>query len=125
MATGRSSTPAVDHHRRPLRNRMSSLAPWLCLFCLTVPGPPYPQIPTLAGGIRYTHELLNRNTHLLRLSAEYLPFDSEDSGLRRMSAFAQDFASKTCPGRYELDQRRTPPVAVRHPLGQNFVFRCR
>ena len=59
---------------------MSSIAQLLCVFCISLSGPPYPQLSRDAAGLRYTHEVLGRNTHLLRLSLDYFPFHSDHSG---------------------------------------------
>ena len=49
---------------------MSSLAQLVCLFCLSVPSLPYPQVSREAGDVRYTYEVLGRGKYLLRLSTD-------------------------------------------------------
>src|SRR6266436_4119615 len=104
---------------------MSSLAQFLCVFCISLSDPPHPQLSHQWAGIRYTHEILGRNVHLLRLSTEYLPFDSNSSAEQRMSEFASYFASTTCPRRFVFENHRSPLPPVRPTLAKNFVFHCR
>jgi hypothetical protein len=103
---------------------MSSLAQLMCLFCLSVPSLPYPQVSKETGDIRYTYEMLGRDKVLLRLSTESWFFLAERDQTDRLYAFADAFARSTCPADYRFVERRRlmPPI---HPvLSQNFVFRC-
>jgi hypothetical protein len=103
---------------------MSSLAQLVCLFCLSVPSLPYPQVSREAGDIRYTYEMLGRDKVLLRLSTESSFLFAERDRVDRLYAFADAFARNACPADYRfLEQRRVmPPI---HPaLSRNFVFRC-
>jgi len=103
---------------------MSSLAPLLCLFCLSVPSLPYPQVSREAGDIRYTYEILSHGKYLLRLSTESWFFVPDKDRTHHLYAFADAFARRTCPGDYRFIERPRllPPI---HPvLSHNFVFRC-
>jgi hypothetical protein len=104
---------------------MSSIAPIFCVFCISLSGPPHPQLSREAPGIRYTHEMIGRGTHLLRLSTEHFLFDSDRAAQQHMSDFASYFAANTCPGRFSFESRRGALPPVRPILAQNFVFRCR
>ncbi|MFL4970953.1 MAG: hypothetical protein ACJ8FK_20350 [Xanthobacteraceae bacterium] len=104
---------------------MSSIAQILCIFCISLSGAPYPQLSHGAGGIRYTHEVLGRGTHLLRLSTDYFPFHSDRAALQHMHAFAASFAANTCPGRFLVQYRRSALPPASPLMAENFVFRCR
>jgi len=104
---------------------MSSIAQILCVFCMSLSGPPYPQMSGEAGGIRYIHQVLGPNTHLLRLSTGYFPFHSDQAALQYMYGFASSFAANTCPRDFFFDSRRSALPPVRPLLAENFVFRCR
>lgn len=104
---------------------MSSIAQILCVFCISLTGPPYPQLSREVWDIRYTHEVLSHRTHVLRLSTDYWLFDKERSADKRMSAFATTFASKTCPRRFAFEHRRTALPPARPGLAKTFIFRCR
>ena len=104
---------------------MSSIAQILCVFCLSLSAPPYPQLSGEAGGIRYTHQALGRNTHLLRLSIDYFPFHSDRAALQYMHGFASSFAANTCPGDFFFETRRSALPRISPLMAENFVFRCR
>jgi hypothetical protein len=104
---------------------MSSLAQLLCVFCISLSGPPYPQLSRDAAGIRYTHELLGRNTHLLRLSLDYYPFHSDPIAWQSMHAFASRFAANTCPRDFAFYRRPSALPPASPLMAENFVFRCR
>ena len=104
---------------------MSSIAQLVCLFAICLSGPPYPQLSRDAAGIRYTHEVLGRNTHLLRLSVDYFPFHSDRIALQSMHAFASRFAASTCPGDFAFNYRRSAFAPASPLMAENFVFRCR
>ncbi len=103
---------------------MSSLAPLVCLFCLSAPSLPYPQVSREAGGIRYTYEALSHGKYLLRLSTESSFLFPDHDRTNHLYGFADAFARHTCPGDYRFIERPSlmPPI---HPvLSRNFVFRC-
>jgi hypothetical protein len=103
---------------------MSSLAQLVCLFCLSVPSLPYPQVSREAGDVRYTYEVLGRGKYLLRLSTESAFLFPDHDRVDHLSVFADAFARHTCPGDYRFIERPRlmPPI---HPvLSRNFVFRC-
>ena len=104
---------------------MSPIAQILCIFCISLSGAPYPQLSRDAGGIRYTHEVLGRNTHLLRLSTDYFPFHSDRAVLQYMHAFASSFAASTCPRDFAFQYRRSALPPASPLMAENFVFRCR
>lgn len=98
---------------------MSWLAQLVC-FCTSVAYAPVPQMSKEVWDIRYTYEALSHGRHLLRLSTTDLLLDADRSRRHRLAAFAQDFASRTCAGRFVfIDGDRLTSYA-----GQ-FVFRCR
>ena len=104
---------------------MSPIAQILCL-CASVAGAPYPQVSNQAGDIRYTHESLSHQRHLLRLSTTDFILDSTQSRMHRLHAFAEDFAARTCPNGFRLadgDRPSWPKIHTRY--AQQFVFRCR
>jgi hypothetical protein len=110
VAGGRSAVPGVD---------MSPIAQLLC-FCTSIAFAPLPQVSQEAWDIRYTHEALGRGRHLLRLSTTDFILDSDPGRRNRLSAFAHDFATRTCPGRFVfLSEDHLTTYA-----GQ-FVFQCR
>jgi hypothetical protein len=104
---------------------MSSIAQLLCIFCISLSGPPYPQLSREAAGIRYTHEILGRNTHLLRLSLDYHPFHSDRIAWQSIHAFASQFAANTCPRDFAVQYRRSAFAPASPLMAENFVFRCR
>ena len=98
---------------------MSPLAQILCL-CTSVAFAPQPQISRQVGDVWYTHEILGHGKHLLRLSTTDLLLDSDQARRHRLTAFAKDFAHRTCPGRFVfVDGERLTSYA------RQFVFRCR
>jgi hypothetical protein len=104
---------------------MSPIAQILCL-CASVAGGPYPQVSSQAGEIRYTHESLSHQRHLLRLSTTDFILDSTEARMRRLHAFAENFAAQTCPKGFRLadgDRPSWPKIHTRY--AQQFVFRCR
>jgi hypothetical protein len=104
---------------------MFPLAQILCL-CLSVAGAPSPQVSRPAGGIWYTHEILNRDDHLLRISTTTSILDSNENRQSRMAAFAEQFARETCANRFRLaDSDRPRWPRIRPVYAKQFVFRCR
>ena len=104
---------------------MSPIAQILCL-CLSVAGAPYPQVSKQVGDIRYTHESLTHQRHLLRLSTTDFILDSTPFRLQRLHAFAESFAAQTCPKGFTLtdgDRPSWPRIHTRY--ARQFVFRCR
>ena len=104
---------------------MFPIAQVVCLVCISLVGSPYPDLSSKARSVRFTYELLGRNTHLLRLSTEYFFFDTDYSTERRMAAFAADFATRTCPRDFVFEERRSALPPVSPVLAKNFVFHCR
>jgi hypothetical protein len=104
---------------------MSPIAQILCM-CLSVAGAPYPQVSNQAGDIRYTHESLSHQRHLLRLSTTDFILDSTQSRMDRLQAFAERFAAQTCPRGFTRaggDNPAWPRIHTRY--ARQFVFRCR
>ena len=99
---------------------MSPVAAYFCLFCLSVPSAPYPQVARRDGGIAYTHELLTHGRHLLRLSTTDLILDSDHLRKHRIVAFAKDYATRTCGGAYSLVEEERLTTYT----GQ-VIFKCR
>jgi len=97
---------------------MTPLAVFLCLFCSTIEAPA-PDMAHAAGDIWYRHETLSGRKHLLRLSTTDLILDTNGWRKKRIAAFAEDFAAKTCDGRYKMmgGDRVTTYAA-------NVMFRC-
>src|SRR5438445_11341651 len=103
---------------------MPSLVELLCFLCISVTSLPYPQTSRELGDIRFTHEILSRGQHLLRLSsASAFVFSNQDQ-LNYMFAFADDFARHTCPGDFRFIERRRLMPVIHPALSYNFVFRC-
>jgi hypothetical protein len=97
----------------------------LC-FCLSAAALPYPQTAIRSGDIWYTHEIVGQQRHLLRLSTTDLIVDWNDLRVHRLHAFAEDFAGRTCPGRYVLkDTERKPWPKIHTQYGMQFMFQCR
>src|SRR5262245_48034258 len=103
---------------------MLSLAQLVCLFCLSVPSLPYPQVSREAGDIRYTYEILSRGKYLLRLSTESSFLFPDRDRINHLYAFADAFARHTCPGDYRFIERPGLMPPIRPMLSHNFVFRC-
>jgi hypothetical protein len=104
---------------------MSIVEQILCL-CLSAASLPAPQVAARTADIWYTHEVLSGHRHLLRLSTTDFIVDSEGSRLRRLQAFAEQFAGQTCPGPFTLkdtERARWPKVSAHY--GKDFVFQCR
>jgi hypothetical protein len=94
-------------------------------FCVAVAGGPYPQVAHQSGDIWYTHELLGRGTHLLRLSTTDLILDSDYDREGRLATFAQQFADQTCRGRYKLNNaERVSWPKIRPVYAKQYVFHC-
>jgi hypothetical protein len=74
---------------------MSSLVQLLCL-CTSIAYAPVPQTARAYGDIWYTHEVLSRGKHLLRLSTTDQLLDDERARSARLKTFAKDFAVRTC-----------------------------
>lgn len=99
---------------------MFPLAQIVCLFCLSAPSSPGPQVPQRDWDIVFRHEVLSRGKHLLRLSTTDLLLDTDGFREHRMLAFARDYAHRTCNGRYSLiEGERLTTYA-----GQ-IIFKCR
>jgi len=101
---------------------MSTLVQLFCFLCMSLPAVPYPQTSWEVGNIRFTHELLSRGQHLLRLSTQ-VGFGSLDR-TARLAAFADDFARHTCPGDFRFVERPRLMPDIHPVLSHNFVFRC-
>jgi hypothetical protein len=100
----------------------------LCFFCAAVTGP-QPQVSQIVGffgDIRYTHERVGHNLHLLRLSTTDFIIDREQWRQERLAAFAERFANDTCEGRFKLGPADNPswPRITTTTVGKQFVFRC-
>ena len=98
---------------------MSSIAQLLCL-CTSIAYAPVPQIARASGDIWYTHEVLSRGKHLLRLSTTDLLLDGDRERSNRLQAFARNFAIRTCGGRFLFVDADRPTSYA----GQ-IVFVCR
>lgn len=79
---------------------MAPLAALLCMFCSV--GAPAPGMAHEAGDIWYRHEVLSGRKHILRLSTTDLILDAHGWRKQRLKTFAEDFAAKTCDGRYRM-----------------------
>ena len=95
----------------------------LCFYCVTAAAPA-PQMARAYGDIRYTEEPLGRGGRLLRLSTSDFIIDHNDWRQQRLRAFAENYASEACHGRYRLAASREP-IAIRPSYAKQFVFRCR
>ena len=78
------------------------------------------------GDIKYSHETLGNNTHLVTVRVAPGLLETEDSMSQRMFVFANKFAAQTCPQRFEFiadpnRERRTDELTVRV---KPYVFRC-
>ena len=99
---------------------MSPLVQLLCL-CTSIAYAPVPQTARAYGDIWYTHEVLSRGKHLLRLSTTDQLLDDERARSGRLKAFAKDFAMRTCgEGRFLFVDKDRPTSYA----GQA-VFVCR
>lgn len=54
------------------------------------------------GDVRYTHEPLGSNKHLLTVTAAPGLMETEGSIAQRVHIFANRFAAKTCPASFEF-----------------------
>jgi hypothetical protein len=84
---------------------MSPLAQLLCVFCLSTPAVPYPQVSREAADIRYTHEVLGQGKHLLRLSTNSWFLFANHDRIDHLYAFADALARQVCPGDYRFIER--------------------
>jgi hypothetical protein len=98
---------------------MSPLAQLLCL-CTSIAYAPVPQMARAYGDVQYTHEVLSRGKHLLRLSTTDLLLDWDQARATRLKAFAKNFAVRTCGGRFLIVDADRPTSYA----GQ-VVFVCR
>jgi hypothetical protein len=103
---------------------VSNLWEVLCVVCISVGSPPYPQMSRSAGDIRYTHERLTDGQHLLRLSTTDLILDSQDWRERRMFSFASDFADRACRGAFTFGEAVRESWPVRPMYSRQHLFRC-
>ena len=104
---------------------MNAVAQALCIFCVVMGNGPNPQIAHRDGDIRYTHESLRHGRHLLRLSTTDFILDSDQYRNDRLYAFAQQFADRTCQGRFKLaDAERRSWPKIRPTYAKQFVFHC-
>jgi hypothetical protein len=91
----------------------------------SVAGAPRPQVSQQAGDIWYTHEILNRGDHLLRLSTTTEILDSNHRRKGRLAAFAEQFARETCADHFRLaDAERPSWPRIRPVYAKQFVFHC-
>ena len=105
---------------------MNAVVQAFCLFCVTLGSAPHPQLPRQAGDIWFTHEQLGRNAHLLRLSTTTLIADTDRDRQDRLMAFAHQYASQVCRGRFVLrPAERASWPDVRPIYSRQFIFRCR
>jgi hypothetical protein len=103
---------------------MDGLAQALC-FCFAVGSGPYPQMPQMGFDITHRHELLGYGIHLLRLSTTTLFLDSNGFRVRRLHAFAEQFAARTCQGPYIFMDAENPSWPdIRPKYAKDFIFRC-
>jgi hypothetical protein len=104
---------------------MSSLSQILC-FCAAIAPGPQPQPVIDAGLISYRYDVLSAGKYLLRLSTTDLILDLDGFRETRMRDFAEQFADRTCHGRFQLAAIDPPSWPKDHPLyTKQFVFRCR
>ena len=104
---------------------MSSLSQILC-FCAAIATGPQPQPVIDAGLISYRYDVLSAGKYLLRLSTTDLILDLDGFRETRMRDFAEQFADRTCHGRFQLAAIDPPSWPKDHPLyTKQFVFRCR
>lgn len=105
---------------------MNGLAQALCFFCSAIGNAPEPHIAQGAGDIWYTHEMLGRDTHLLRLSTTDVVIDTHALRDRRLYAFAYQFAERNCQGRFDLAlAERSSWLDTRPLYARQYAFRCR
>lgn len=98
---------------------MSPILQFLCL-CASVASAPVPPMARSSADIWYTHEVLDRGRHLLRLSTTDLLLDGNEARGRRLAAFAKEAAARTCGGTFRfVDGSRLTTYAAQ------VVFVCR
>jgi hypothetical protein len=104
---------------------MDAFFQMLCL-CGAMASPPQPQPVREVGVISYRYEVLSGRKYLLRLSTTDLILDSDSWRETRMRNFAEQFADRTCHGRFQLAAVVLPSWPKNHPLyTKQFLFRCR
>ncbi|MBN8989825.1 MAG: hypothetical protein J0H42_16355 [Rhizobiales bacterium] len=105
---------------------MDGFAQALCFFCAMTASAPQPQSPQGTLDIWVTHEMLGRNTHLLRLSTTDRILDGNAARDRRLHAYAGNFASQTCQGGFDLAPAERASWPLAGPLyARQYAFRCR
>ena len=104
---------------------MSTFLDVLCILCATTSSPPHPEMPRLSGDIRYRHERVGRDSHLLRLSTTDFILDSDEWRERRLLSFAVDFASQACRGPFRLGEATRGYWPNARPVySKQYLFRC-
>lgn len=79
------------------------------------------------GDVRYSHERLPANKHLITVTAAPGMGETEGSIFQRIHVFATKFAATTCPKRFEFvnDPNMTQPVAGGFmKRTRSYVFEC-
>lgn len=78
------------------------------------------------GDIKYSHETLGNNTHLVTVHVAPGMLETESSMSQRMFVFANKFAAQTCPRRFEFiaDPNRENRIDELTIRTKPYVFRC-
>lgn len=94
-------------------------------------GPPPSQIAPGSevggvGNVRYDHKRLNANTHQLTVHVSPGMLETESSMAARQTTYANEFAARTCPGRFDFiaDPNRELQVNTLTQRTKIYTFRC-
>ena len=113
------------------------LAPCLAIAAITLSGCAYNNSPQATesgsqvgatGDVKYSHEPLGNNKHLLTVTAAPGMMETEGSISQRILIFANRFAARTCPGAFDFvndPNFSQPPAGGFMQRTRTFVFICK
>ena len=96
-----------------------------CSYGPTTQAAPGSQVGS-TGNVQYSHKVLSPNNHMVTVQIAPGLAETEASMAQRMTAFASEFAAKTCPARFDF---LTDPSPQRSETGivertKVYTFRC-
>jgi hypothetical protein len=93
-------------------------------LCASLVGPPAPQFSRQAGDVWYSHAMLSRDKHLIRLSTGGLLFGSNGDRLGELQAFADRYAAQTCGTSFSLTDASPSWPKMGAVYAKQYVFHC-
>lgn len=79
------------------------------------------------GNIKFTHEKLSSKNHMLVVSAAPGLGETDGSIAQRISSFANRFAAKTCPAKFDFSKGADPEGAISARFmerSKTYTFSC-